>query len=364
MIREMNRETDDGEEVVEVNERRRGRPRNPANDNPNLLSDEIAMLYNQNGEFGAISASVCRKDPKTGKNPQVCQLHNLTVDTLPTPDGIGKEYGAGEYTILVNYYDEEKNKKLKTYKFDLGKEYNQYVQNQPEAAKSDSAAFGALVELVKNNPQNGSGNMEMFMKMSADNNQTLLLLFQQMQQQAQNAAAAQAQQMQATMQLMMAQMTSQAQNTQAMFTAMLGGKQNETFGEKMLVSLMPKLLDRKDPDTFGLIEKVMDLKDRFGGDGKEEPEKKMADKIVDAVITYVPMMIKSSIDAFTVRSIISKYPEFQALQENPQLRDLVAEKLQDKVAAGELAQEDLAKAQQFTGVNLIDSAKAEGVEVI
>jgi hypothetical protein len=318
------------EEMTVVEPRRGGRPRKPENEDPYHVVDDILAVYDKVADKESMTCSIGRKNPKTGKFATVGQFENLGKDNLPTPDFVGKNYGAGEFCVFVRFRDENNKPQMRRIDFELGEEYNRYVKNETVSQNGqDPAVFGALVELAKAGGQKDDGkSMELFMSMQQESSKMMAMMFSQMQQQAQN-----------TMQMMMAMMQAQSQASQNMVTALLQGNnaQKETFGEKMFMTLMPKMLEKNEQkDPYGEIGKILSLSKELQGDPKEEKEESTANKIVDAVITFLPQLVNNTINAITVRQIITAYPEYQQLQENPALQEQVRTALEAKLTPDQL----------------------------
>ena|GEM_PF-4375466 len=384
-----------------------GRPRNGYEGDVDKVHDALLGLFQAHKEYGEFELEIKRRN-KDENAWKTCGFYkNLSIENMPNPDEIGRRFGDGRFMVVARYANKNGKKEIQSFQIDLDTEYAKYRQTAAEPAKGASTAsspieavkavaelaqvagvgsganngminelvkskdeqFKAMIEIMK--PQNqqqftpadamamatklaeitkpaetlkAADILEIVGKMnnSGGGNNDFMQLFIA-QQKAQSEA----------MQMMMQQQQQASAQTMQMFlgliTAMMGKPAQESFGEKMLVSIMPKLLEgKKSDDTFAVLDKVISLSHRLSPN-KSDDDDGEATKIVEMILPYVPTLLKSTIDAIAVRSLLKAYPDYQALMSNPAMQEKVVGMLQDK-----LTPEQLSVVMQKTGIGADD----------
>lgn len=384
----------------------KGRPRNGYEGEVDKIQEALTGIYQAHKDYGEFVIEVKRFNQAENKYKTCGFYQNLMTDNIPSPDTIGKQYGEGKFMLIARFTNTSGKRDVQTFQIDLDQEYSQYRKGKPqpeaqyEAANKPNeatAAVKAVAELAQvAGVGSGSANtMVLDLIKSKDAQLANILEAFKPQQQSFTPADAMAmatklaeitrpadtlkpsdmvamiasmnqakpegnfiemfiamQKAQSeAMNLMMQQQTAQATQTMQMFlgliTAMMGKQPTESLGDKLMITMIPKLIEGKKENTFEMIDKVISLSQRLNPQNNEDDQ---ASKVVDFILPYVPTLLKSTIDAITVRNILKNYPDYNSLMGNPALQEKVVSMLEDK-----LTPEQLSTVVQKTGIGQADS---------
>jgi len=351
-----------------------GRQRRAYDGEVDKIQEALVGIYQAHAEYGEFQVEVKRLDKEENRYKTCGVYANLMEKTIPSPDEVGRKYGDGRFMVIARYTGKDKKRKADTFTIDLDEEYAKYRAAAIAAEKAAAAAsrpanasldtVTAVAELAKVAGVGSGGKDELLREVMQSRDSMTKTMFDVIKPQQsftpQDMVAlmgefakinqpkpdtgvelivAMMKHQSESMQAMMMQSSQQNQNTMNMMltlvTAIIGKQQPETQSDKMMLAILPKLLDSpKRDDSFAMMEKMIDLSKKLNGTEKEEDEQ--VNKIVDMVIQYAPQLLKSTIDAITVRQILKAYPDYSALMKNPALQGKVIEKLQESLPPEQL----------------------------
>lgn len=197
----------------------------------------------------------------------------------PTLDEIGNQFGAGSYTLVIEYQDDKESAKKKI-KFQLGESYNDKFIRAQQVKRA-----------IQLNPTNGQNDFDKMLDMQ--------LKLKQLQGNSGQSD------MMPIVTLVMGFMTQMNQQTQQMIQVLTQNKPE------------PKSLESE-------IKNLVALKDALGFGNPVEKVETMGDKLVDAGIEMFKVMAPEIVKKLnnpilapiTVREL-NKRPEFLEMKENP-----------------------------------------------
>lgn len=212
---------------------------------------------------------------------------------------------------------------------------NQQAQPQQFAPSDAISLMTKIAEL--NKPQDKAS--EMFEALAK------IISAQQPQQPQSNNTEVMVAMMKMQSDMMQAQMAAQQQASQAtmamfgtLITAMLGKPRDESFTEKIAL----KMFEGKKEDDFEKMTKYITFAKTLSGDKSNDSEDE-ANKLVDMILPYIPMLLQKTVDTLQVRAILKSIPEYQTLRSNPALQGKVVEMLEERVEDKEALQVVLEK---------------------